>query len=101
MDTNRLKEILENLKKLLSEVDLAEIDDKDLFHEAVNIYIHENISTERKQQQTSGNLATEKQIQYLKTEKVKIPEGLTKTEASKLISEIIERKKKSKKDDDY
>lgn len=80
---------------------------KDTFLQtATSFLIHENISAERKQtssqQQSSGNEATEKQILYLQKEKIKIPEeGFTKSEASQLISEIIERKKQSKSKEQY
>jgi hypothetical protein len=95
MDKQKIKTIIEELKGMLTEIDMSEIDDKDIFHESVNIYIHESISAERKQnqQQPSSNEPTEKQISFLKKEKFKIPAGMTKQEASTVISEIIERKK--------
>jgi parvulin-like peptidyl-prolyl isomerase len=103
MDKDKLKIIVENLKDLLSQLDLADIDDKDLFHEAINIFIHENISEEKKQakQESNSEPLTLKQKNYLLSQGITIPSGMTKGEATQLISEIIERNNKSRKGEEY
>lgn len=96
MDLQKLKKFYEELKK---EFEKEKISNSTFLETATHFLIHENISAEKKQsqqQQSSGNEATEKQIQYLQKQKIQIPVGLTKQEASKLISEIIERQKQSK-----
>ena len=103
MDKKKLHDYFLELKELFKS---EKISPNDLLQVAKDFVVHENISLERKQmpsrpqqsqQQSTENMMTEKQKNYLEKEKIRIPEeGFTKNEASKLIGEIIERKKKSK-----
>lgn len=101
MDVKKIRAYYDELEKEFSQ---EEIYPKDFLEIAVRFCIHESIAEERKtnpNKNRDGNQATEKQINYLIQQKVKIPEGLTKQEASKLIEEIIKRKEgKPKKNEE-
>jgi len=103
-----LKDVIEDLKGVIEETGLNEIYDKDIMDFAVRIYLSRrieegkdrrvtNIKNSGKEPEKNSNMpkisnepATEKQIHYLKNQKVNVPENLTKQEAFNLIKKLKE-----------
>ena len=100
---NDLKEIIEALKQTRTETK-TKVEDSILWESAIKIYISQEIGKQRKSETMQGtrpkpfspasNLATKKQINFLKKEGVKIKENLTKQEAKTMISDYINNLKR-------
>lgn len=81
-----LKNILKELIRIRLELDLNELQDNVLFDAGVRIFNSQKINFEKKD--NSEELATSKQLFFLKKQGIEIPEGLTKREAITMIKEI-------------
>ena len=97
---NDLKDIIEALKITRTETK-SKVDDSILWESAIKIYISQEIGKQKAKSETfeggktpSSNLATQKQISFLKKEGVKVSENLTKQEAKTMISDYINNLKR-------
>jgi ERCC4-related helicase len=92
-----IKKLIEELKEVISDLELEEIEDMNIMDFAVRIYLSEKIQQYKKENvkemKEGKNIepATEPQLYRLKKMKIKIPENLSKQEASRLISENMEQ----------
>jgi hypothetical protein len=90
MNSEKLKQVIEILKKLVSET-LETIEDKDILEQAVKIYLSENNISEKKSQEPSAmKPATEKQIEFARSLGFK---GDASKLSSKQMSDIIKELK--------
>ncbi|MCK9370175.1 hypothetical protein M0R04_09745 [Candidatus Dojkabacteria bacterium] len=88
---------MEELKQIIQEIKgytFIKPDDSTILECATRIFISNNIARKNGQKQVRlDEPATEKQVKLLKKMQIKIPEGLTKKEASLLIDETITKQK--------
>ena len=107
METKKLYEIIKDLTTLRGELSL-DISDDVLFENGIKVFISDNIQNQKSQavcrtSHSVGELSssgekvgvikdssspTEKQLYFLAKYGIKIPRGLTKLEASKIIEEV-------------
>lgn len=93
-----LKEIIQEFQQVIKETKLTKVSDAVIFECAVQRY---NTTEKFTSYKDLNAPATEKQIELLKKNKITIPAGLTKIEASKMIDEIFAKRKKEEEQSEY
>jgi hypothetical protein len=97
MNNKDLNQIIESLIQLRGENKLDFSDDS-LIEQAVKIYNQEAIGESKRQfrqekEQEYSDRPTDKQIMFLRSQKVNVNSDLTKQEATQMIREIKERQR--------
>jgi hypothetical protein len=100
MDIQKLKLIIENLEKVIE--DNLEVSNKEIFQEAVKIYLSEGNIGEVKKDNPASQMkpATEKQIEFAKSLGfVGDPSKLSSYQMSEIIKNLKDKPPKIKKDE--
>lgn len=90
-----LKEIIQEFQQVVKEAKLSKVSDAVIFECAVERF---NVLNRFVSYKDLNAPATEKQLDVLKKNKMTIPAGLTKIEASKLIDELFARQNKKQEE---
>lgn len=106
MNTEKIKKIIEELKKLVSSAELETIEDKDILEQAIKIYLSENNVAEVKKDNPASQMkpATEKQIEFARSLGYKgDPSKLSSSQMSEIIKDLKDkpRVKEEKISDEY